>query len=711
MLAMGLPVLAQAEDGAAALAPADTGLAAADDGSREAGDIVVTAERRETSIQRTPLAVTAVDAETQRERGVVALRDLVGIAPGLEAPAGPMRGTESTQQLYIRGIGTASPAYYGAVGLYLDDVYIPRMYGNGGIDFPDVERIEILRGPQGTLYGQNTSAGAIKIVSRKPSEETSGWVRGAYGTFDTVELAGYLTGPLADGLSASLAASTRRNDGYVYNETLGRNVRRVNISQYSAKLRYNPDDRLDAVLSINFTRDRSDNGDIIAEGYRDSGPRRTYGNIDPRNSNDALGINLNVSYALNDHLTLRSITAGRGFDYYGPWDFDGRPEDLSGFLLFVNQRQFSQELQLIGDAGRLSYIVGGLFFHEDYEASRPSWFNRNYSGLHSHTDTSNVGLYAQVGYQATDALKLVLGARLHHEWQTFSDYGFATDASFKELSRTWSVSDLKYDNTAFTPRIALEYQATPDIFAYVSVTRGSKSGGYNPLAGALVVAEYPVGPEKVTAYEGGLKTRLLDRRLTFNVAAFYNDFRDYQASVQSPIIDGRPVIGNVVVNAGRAHTYGLEIETIAHLTDTFTLNGNVAILRTKFDKFINPTGNANTDYTGKELTGAPRHSFGVQANWQLPLPTEAELRFNAGLRYVEKSWTDQANTIPTSNQTYVDAAISYTDPTGHWLLSVRGKNLFDKQYVHSRTFDAIANISTVSYAPPRTILGEVRYSF
>ena len=271
-----------------------------------------------------------LSSEDLQESGAKRLWDLNGAIPGLYMSSYP----SNMQYVNIRGIGTSDPGVFAAVGYYLDDVYLGRTFGRGSISLPDIERVEVLRGPQGTLYGQNTTGGAIKFVSRDPSlAQADNWASGSLGNFGQAELQAYLSAPLADTVSASLAYSHRENDGDHYNAYRGVDVNRVSVDQVRAKLRWQPVDDLNVVLALDGARDESDNYVSTPQNVPGGGtPRVIYANTDTRMNREDFGQTLRVDYTLNDELILRSITAHRrDHNDPHPWDQDAGPLDLFGW--------------------------------------------------------------------------------------------------------------------------------------------------------------------------------------------------------------------------------------------------------------------------------------------------------------------------------------------------------------------------------------------
>ena len=358
-----------------------------------------------------------------------------------------------------------------------------------------------------------------------------------------------------------------------------------------AKLRWQPVDDLNVVLALDGTRDESDNYVSTPQNVPGGGtPRVIYANTDTRMNREDFGQTLRVDYTLNDELILRSITAHRrDHNDPHPWDQDAGPLDLFGWTQAFTEEVASQEVQLSGSYSRLSFTTGANYYDETFDFDRLQWLNLAYTNLEAHVQYQSWAIYAQGNYRITDALGLTLGLRYNSEEQRFAAQSWRSNANRERLALNYAVSGLEQSDSALTPKIGLDYQLTPDLFSYVSYTSGEKSGGFNRAAGTLAVASVPVAAEQVSAYEVGLKARLLDGSLTANLAAFYNDFTDYQANVTNPLINGQVVNGNVVVNAGSAHTQGVELDVAWRPFDRLETQFTSAWLRTAFDEFVNPT--------------------------------------------------------------------------------------------------------------------------
>ena len=673
-------------------------------------EVTVTAERRETSLQKTPVTVNVVDADVLEKRAVNKLSDLAGLAAGVNVP----NRFPNTQSVFIRGIGSSRPIGNPSVGWYLDDVYIPRSFGSSLLgNLPDIERIEILHGPQGTLYGQNTSSGALKIVSRQPSEKTRAWASVGAGNQGQFETRGYLAGSLSpDLLSASVALASSQIDGDVDNEFRNDKVNDANSKQFHTIWRLTPSDDFTATLSVDGLHGHYSSG-ATPLNYPGSAKRKNFSDINTHQNYDSGGISLKLEGGVSDHLSWKSVSAYRNFDVDMPSD-DPYPTYLSGFDQDLNQDQYSQEFQLIGDYDRFHFITGLMLWHENFKMDRLSWNRNSFSIIDSNSTTESVGLYGQGTYDFTDKLALTLGLRLNKEWREMDSAAYRSDAQRQRLAQLYSVKDLKKEYQSVTPKVTLNYQWTPELLTYATWAVGETSGGWNAASATRAIADVPVDPEQVTAYEIGLKSTTWDGRLRNNIALFYNDYQDYQASISNPVIGGQLVSGAVIANAGKAHTYGAEWESSFKASQALELHLTLAYLRTRFDEFLNPTGSANTDFTGSELPFAPRWSGSVGSTYSVPLANGADLRFSADVRsestsFTETSATNEHTKMPAT--TYLDGSVFYTTADAGWTFSLTGKNLLNKTYELPGYYIPSLNYIAENYKRERQFLFTVRRDF
>jgi iron complex outermembrane receptor protein len=704
-IALSGPAWSQAT-GAVDPAPAP----AAEDDSQ--GVIVVTAERRSESILKTPLAVSAIGSNDLQVAHIGTLTALNGRLPGLNVP----NNYAGTLSVYIRGIGTSDVGVSPAVGIYVDDVYIPRAFGNGLFDLPDLERVEVLRGPQGTLYGQNTTAGAIKLVSRTPKDELEGFVYAEIGNYGALRTQAYVTGPLVPGLlSASLAYTHHERNGYTYNAALDRHVDAIDTDMARLKLRFTPSADVEAVLSGDMTFDNSQNTTTVPFNYNYTDPRTTWGGTVGDLKRRVRGLAFHVTAKLSDTLTLKSISGYRYVrDVHSINELDGTPGLGFNYDQPLKDEQLSQELQLQSDYGAFTYTLGGIYARERFNFGRYNINAASYAEIESRLRVETAAIYGQANYHVTPELKLTAGLRYGNEVQEFASATYRSSSSFDRLSTVYAVDGLRDERDSLTPRLAADYQWSPNLLSYLSWTKGHKSGGFNRAAATAAIASIPVAPETVTTYEFGTKGRTSNGLLQASAAIFYNDFADYQATITNPVIDGQQIIGSVVVNAGKAHTYGLELETTVAPVKGLNWHSSLTWLRTKFDSFANPTGAAASDFTGNELPQAPRWSYGSDLDYVLPLDVPGELSVNAAIDYRSATFNDTANRSAVKNdrQTYVNLGVTYRSADEHWTVAVLAKNLFNKAYIVGPYLlsPALAT-NAATFSPPRLVTGSIRYGF
>ncbi len=686
--------------------------------------VTVTAERRESDLQKTAVAVSAIGQEQLQERHVQTLNDLAGQAAGVTLPGNYI----NQSYVFIRGIGSSRPAGNPSVGIYIDDVYLARQFANTFINLPDIKSIEVLRGPQGHLYGQNISSGAVKINSLTPTNKSESVIDLRLGSNGTAETRSYLAGALKeDVLLASVAVTHRQNDGYYYNYTLDKDVNRYDTTSGRVKLVYKPTSALDITLAVDETRDQSANATATPRPNAGAGipvlpPRTTLAIWDTSSNLQTGGQALTVAYKLSDELTVKSISAHRYIDDDQPWVTNGRPDFSSAFRQYIDNGQFSQEFQISGNYQKTNFVLGLAYFDETFDIDRHSSTNNNWTILQSYSSRETVGLFGQATWKPTEKLGLTLGGRASRERYEQDARSYASNANRDVLTQNFRADGYSLDDSSFTPKITVDYAWTPSVFSYITASQGLTSGGWNPAPNNIAVASVPVKPEEVNAYEIGLKTTLWDGRAQANLAVFYNDYTNYQTNLNDVVIGGYyfgsntppagvPHGGNSLLsNADQAHTQGAELEVNARLTRDLQLGLVSSFLQTNFDNFL-PAGvaasNTTTDFTGNELANAPRWSHGINGNYDLPATIAGGyLRLNLAARYTSSYFTDAGNTKAQKSpaQTYVDTGLFWTNESGRLTTSLTVKNLLDETYA------TLLSSNSTSYNAPRQWLLGLRYS-
>lgn len=712
LLSAGLAVAAEADDKAEAATAAETPAAAK---TRNASDsialstVTVTAERRETELQKTPATVSVVGSLELERKGVRKINDLAGQAAGVTVTTRTL-----TPAIFIRGVGSTRPIGNQSVGIYIDDVYIARPFGAGLYgSLPDIDRVEVLNGPQGTLYGKNTGGGAVKLVTREPGETPQGWVSVAAGN-QTREGRAYISGGIAPGLlSGSLALAHDETDPDTYNVTLGKKVNGISNQQFRSVLKFTPSDTLKARLSLDGMKS-TPSYVLSSVTIPGSGKRKAFSDYVGDQDQEGLGGSLTVEKKLGDQLTLKSITAIRDAKISMPTDSDGSPQNLSGFIQDLDMAQRSQELQLIGDYGRLQFVSGAIFFQEDFDHYRWSWNNNSFSIIDSSVQSTSLGLYGHATYALNDKLSVIGGLRFSRETSELDSAAYGSDQTGAQGALRYEVKNLKESWNAVQPKVGINYQWNPGLLTYASYAVGATAGGYNSAAATQPIAETPVDPDKIQAYEVGVKTTSWNGRLRTSTSLFYNDYEDYQASVNNPIIGGQLVPGAVFANAGKAHTYGAEFSSQVKPTRALELAATISYLKTRFDEYLNPTGNANTNYEGYDLPNSPRLSGSLGATYTIALDNGAEIALNGNYRFEDESYSEVSTNreiTKTPAQKYLDLGAFYTTGSGKWTFSLTGKNVLGEDYAFPGSYTPTLGFRNVIWNRERQVSLGVRYDF
>ena len=702
---------------------AETAPAAAVDGAAPAVEqVIVTAERRATDLQKTAIAISAFGPQVLADRKIDNIRDLSGQIPNLSISRVTISHT--TQTYALRGVGESDPIQEPVLAVYVDDVYTPRQIGSM-TEFNDLERIEVLRGPQGTLYGRNSSAGALRIITRDPGQTLRAKAEVGLGNYGAVDVRALIEGPLVqDKLSGSLSYIHHKRDGVTFDPTLNHDVNRIDLDAFRAKLRWTPTERLDAQLTLNALRDRSDSRSYVPVSQPGGVFRtdRSYSEVEPKQDLDQISGSLRVKYELSEHLNLKSITAYGGFNLNPvAYDNDGEAALIQKNLIHYNDQYATQEVQLNGDFGAVTFTSGLFYLHERFFVQRDGYSrknalatdptvtpgNYNFARAHNITNTDAYAVFGEATWKATDRLSLTGGLRWTNEEKEFvfdnkvlNLAGQVTGQSIKgSADKIWS---------AITPKLTAQYQWTSDVLQYVSYAKGFKSGGFDNRATRLDLATLPFAPEDVTTYETGLKTQLFDQRLRANLAAFYNDYQDLQVSFYDPAY-----VGSRRGNAGKAHTYGVELETDARPTERFSAQFNVGWLFAIYDDYKG-AGGAGVNADGNRLLNSPRWSLAGGITYDPPVDIPGSLRLGLNAQWqsgIVTSATPAAggqNNIPS--QGFLNGVATWTTPDPHWAVSLSVRNILNSQKPVSSTYTPSTAIYLLNYPDPRTVLVTLKYA-
>jgi iron complex outermembrane recepter protein len=683
-------------------------------------EIVVTAQRREERLKDVPISITAVTGAQLEQAGVANTTDLQQITPGLLfANAGAF--AEPT----IRGIGTAvtSGGSDANVAIYVDGVYMPSQESNV-FEFSDIQRIEVLKGPQGTLYGRNATGGAINITTLAPSFDPHGDLSASYGSFNETTVKGFLSGPIvADKLAVSVSAIHDDDDGYVKNNYDNGHLGSLREDAGRIKALWTPTDKLGFTLSVDVADISNLQGyslkplggnTAIAGAAIPINPYQVSLNDTPVDHTRSYGASLTGTYDF-DMFRLSEITAYRSTDVSILTDLD-RTAQASQYASFGSrQRTFTQEIDLNSTAdGPLRWVGGAYFYHD-----RANEDNLNVSGFHLF-NTAQVGsrsgaLFGQIDYKVLPQLVFTAGLRYSVERRDFfisQTEGYeAVEGGAPTLtaSKTWS---------AATPRVALRYDLTEDSNIYASYSEGFKSGTYN----TTTFSGTPVNPEKVHAYETGFK--FARGPLSLDAAAFYYDYTNLQVQVITPATGL-----TTLENAASAEIYGAEVQFQGQVDQHFRLNAGVAWTHSRYVSFPNavvfvpqataaqcptnpnrPCGNAQAaaDVSGREMIRTPELTANIGISYSQSFPKG---RLNAALNeYVSSQYFwDASNRLKQPAYQILNAELGWSPAGSNWTLSVWSKNLANALYEYYVTDSATGD--DVSYAPPRQIGVKLNYKF
>jgi iron complex outermembrane recepter protein len=717
--------------------------AMAQDEAAEAQDdsaIVVTARRREENLLDVPIAVSAFSGEALELRGALDLTDIGNITPNTTLETS--RGSNSTLSAFIRGIGQQDPVsgFEPGVGIYLDDVYLNRPQA-AVLDIYDVERIEVLRGPQGTLYGRNTIGGAVKYVTKRLPQEVSVKIRGTYGTYNQAEGVITASAPIGDIVRVGGSVARLSRGGFGDNLTTGlENYNKdvwaargtVELGGYGAPVSVR--------ISGDYSRDKSDprGGHRLIPGLQSGAPvlKNVFdtrgGLVDPKQDIEAYGLAMNIAVDLSDSLTLRSISAWRKDSTFTPIDFDALPAvdvDVPGG--YFNE-QISQEVQLLVDAGPLNGMIGAYYLDATADTLFDVRLFTTLNGLTAFTkaavDTETYAVFGDFTYDFSDQFSVSLGGRYTWDERTAnilrqnylgggSPFFGGAGVAFGGPSTNFSG---KRSFKKFTPRASISFKPTPDHNIYASYSQGFKGGGFDPRGvganapdlngngirgeNAEVAAFLSFRPENVDSYEVGYKANLFDGGLTFALAGFYADYKDVQipGSVAC-IVGGLPSFCGVTSNAGKATFKGVELEFNARLGENFATDGDrlsllgaVGYIDAQFDEYISNIASVPTDVAAfRQIQNTPKWTASATLAYMTPLGAG---RLNLGTTLSYRSSTNQFEIpnpyIDQSGYALIDASIVYTSPDDKWSIGLHGKNLTDKEYKTSGYSFIVGNATT-----------------
>lgn len=705
-------------------------------------EIVVTAQKREQSLQDVPLSISALTGQQLRDLGLSRPMDIGTQVPGIvmKSPNG-----DNSPVFTIRGIGITdfTVSNNSATSIYVDQIIKP-YYPMANFSLFDLERVEILKGPQGTLYGRNNTGGAIKFVTRRPTSETDAFMRLDYGRYDTFEFEGAVGGAVADGLNARLATHTRqRNKGYQYNNLTGERNGEVDRLAGRLALDWQASENFNVNLTVNAGRSRSDvpqfklappfdaeaGSPVVCAAAlqgiraRDGSCVDALGQYDPDPDIDhiqsgnvqgfglrenAWGAALQMDWVLSGAV-LTSVT---GFDKHERLeyqDFDGSPLIAVDNSFDQDIKSFTQELRIASDDTSSFYWIAGVFYSTDRVRNLQIIRSDNLFGVADGQvnmdwimKTESYAAFGQIEYPIADQWELVAGLRYTYEERSFDGGSNPVTVPFLPLI----LVDRETDAKDLSGKIGINYRPAENVMIYLSASKGFKSGGFNGAFATNPIVYTPYGPEKLYAYELGLKSTLMDGRLRFNAAAFYYDWQDFQATVTSiDPVTNLPV--QLLTNAGNARVTGIEADIQWLPTDYLTIGLAAAWNDGKI---------VSGELDGRDLANSP--DFSANGLVRLDLPVDslggaifAQSDFSYRTKYDTRIRTATTRPLVTQKGFWlVNARAGFRTENERIEVAAWIKNIFDKRYL-TEVFDQ-GTINTLDlYNEPRTYGLSLTYNF
>lgn len=676
-------------------------------------EIIVTAQKRAEKLQSVPVTVAAFDKSILNAAGVARIDDISRMTPnvymGNFAP--------SKVQVYIRGVGSrqfdigSEPS----VGVFVDDVYMGRIH-NIFSNMLDVERVEVLKGPQGTLYGRNTIGGAINIITAEPTNDLEADFKAGIGNYDAYFGEAAISGPIvADRLMARVAARYTKRDGYLKNLATGGTALGEDQIVVRGKLRYESGDAFSLTLTGEYNRDdppgqqgKTEGPDIFLRSpvvplvTATSDPLADFYTYDPILTREVAHFSAKANWS-NDNVSVVSVTGYRDSDLYEFTDADSTILDIYTHTVDEQSEQFTQELRIsstpegsLSFGGRVHWLVGGYYLHD--KSLRSDIFTLGSHSLPAFlyflqggTDTiintmtldaktESYAAFGEITISLSPSLNFTAGIRYSRDKKNGIYTGdtnipgtlliFAAFAF--EMNRTWDSVD---------PRFTLDYHITDDVMAFITYSTGFKGGGYQWAVTDPLVAQSVFDPEEVKYYEVGLKTQWFDRRLTVNVAAFYNDYKDLQ--VQRIVESSTGGATGVITNAANSTIKGVEVEMQARPTAELLLSLGYGYLSAKYDDYI---FNDLVDFSDTRMVRTPKHTINAAVDYTQALGKTGELNFRTDWSYSSHFFHEPGEAvIPAprpgvreSGYHLVNMRLSYL--AGQFRLTGYMNNVFDKHY-------------------------------
>jgi len=725
--------------------------------------ITVTARKVSENLQDTPIAITALSGDALEERQAFSTRNLTELVPNLQfANNAPLAGNNSSSQVFIRGIGQTDPTSTvdPGVGLYIDDVYIGNAVG-ATMELRDINSVQVLRGPQGTLFGRNTIGGAILLSTKDPGKELGGTAKIGGGSDSLINA--YLAGdlPISDTLGARFTAGLKKQDGYV-TRTDGTDLGDTNTYTLTSKFVWNPNDKLTGKFLADYTRADENGSPLVfaaintsatfarvasadagcpgfngnfaslpavpnipdnrcANNFQRRGPYSNNGTTPLTSQLKNWGTSLNFAYELTDTWTLKSISSYRDIAWKGNRDADNTPLTILSTLYDVDGSQWSQEFQGVLQTEKVTGVGGLYYFKQKSDDIATVQLNTPVPGVQRDSDNNKVdnkswAAFTQWTYNFSDQLAATAGGRYTEDDKgSFPDQYDFSAPNIKQVPVQW----YRETFTSFTPSGSLSYKWTDKTMTYVSYAEGFKGGGWNShFNSVLTVAQQAAlqkfKQETARTIEAGFKLDLLGRTLRLNGAIFTSDYKDMQITYRGPAPAG---VAPFLTNAGKASIDGGELETTWSPTDAWTFDASVGYLDGSIDRLDIPAAAVVPPglRVGNALPYAPK--WQTHAGVAYSARTSSfEITPRVDTSYQSKTFFDATNTqeiAQLGGVSTVNASVAIGQSEKNWKLTLGVNNATDKVYpvAGNSSLTTGSGYAEIAYARPREYFGLFTYEF
>lgn len=699
-------------------------------------EIIITAERREASLQETPISIAAFSPADLERSNIQSSYDLQLHTPGLVMSSGLAQG-----QMFIRGIGSANLGIGAdpSSSIHVDGVYRPRASA-ALTEFYDVERIEVLKGPQGTLYGRNTTGGTINIISKKPTDDLEGHADAMYGSHEKFRFRATTNVPFSGGAAARFSVIRAKSDGYSTNlsptldpvaPTPAEKYYHEDLAAIRGALRIDLGDSAEWNLVASGSRDRGSRsmplfivpgtpGPQVSAGAIVTGDHfRTRLTFTPREKNDEWSVSSTIDWELGA-IAFKSLTSYAESKQDTFDDVDASEINSAFQRTTGNNEVFTQEFQIRSNSNEdLEWIVGAFYLTEDAVQSVDLFvFQDSPTPLGFLIDatakTSALAGFGQASYNLIENLRLTAGLRYSWERKKHTTEALLGSTPGEPGAVVGPAIFERNSWNAWTPKFGIDFFATEDLMLYITASRGFKSGGYNSIQ-APPVLESRFDPEKIWAYEAGLKGTFLNNHLRTNLAVFFYDYKDLQVTINDAGLSR-------IRNAASAEIKGLDLQVNALVSEQFQVDMSYAYLDATFKSFPNANDPdlplidgqpQSIDLSGSTLPHSPKHTLFLGAQYTVPLSQERgsiTLRGEYSLR--SKMYFTAINVRPSGERaTHIfNASLTYEDASDRWRASIFGRNLTDVHYIQT-VIKSPVNGTTGVPAAPRTWGIEIGHKF